>query len=875
VGSAWALAGLLLLRLRSGIGARLVVAAMAIVLAFWSYIGFEHVLENDAPLDIGLIRYLADETFLQGTSGQYRRPVVAGLLVLIAPVCAFWGTRGDAPLRSPRIGPTAAIFVASLVLARIWSPGLDELSWRRVHFLENAPARLHAVFVADSSPMRGDALAEPDPNPDPEVDAIFSARLVGERRTPVPDRPINVLVVMVEGLGGPYVPIIGEQHGFDNYPVVMSRLSQRAERSGLTFSTFINHQRQTDRGEYTLLCGDYPRLSSETSKMVDYERKSGRACLPDRLAEEGYHTAYLQSANLAFMLKRRFMREAGFDEMRGDEYFSQGYARSGWGIDDRGLYQGVLERLVAFEETGKPWFAAVLNIGTHHPYPVPDDFPIQADEDPHARAFRYVDFALDELIEGLTREGLADHTLVLVTSDEAHGLKGKEFLDITRMLSKNWGVMIALGPGIEAERVAAPYTQGDMALSVMDYLGLADPDGDFQGRSYFRVDDAPRYVGFANAFAGRQYLLEPEGALVACLESRDECAGYRLDPDRIFGNRVVSRDLAADEVTRLRRIVARSDVITVDQLDRPDSIRSFELTAHENGVAALEPRGERTIAHSDVKIRVGEGQRYHLDLQFRAIGDGAEIWVDNGLRTRGDRVLFQLGLDPLHDGDRITLRYSLVPKQTIPNLVLMFSAFAQNDAQDAALQIESAVARVETLAEGAPAAPGFEIAEFSLTTRDGIERELPYYQVGLETPKMRRDDCVRRTSAGFRAKGCSPGKLVSGPNAFAPAKSRLRATLQIRGLVGRATGRVEIRVEKRMTLIAQSGPFEIEPGSTERVVLDEVIDQSHRGARMLFVVGERDLVGEGDSVDFDIEALSFEILPDASQVRWATGEAGS
>ena len=50
-------------------------------------------------------------------------------------------------------------------------------------------------------------------------------------------------------------------------------------------------------------------------------------------------------------------------------------------------------------------------------------------------------------------------------------------------LSQNWGLLVALNSGAEAQIIDEPFSQMDVAITVLDYLGLADRGRHFFGRS--------------------------------------------------------------------------------------------------------------------------------------------------------------------------------------------------------------------------------------------------------------------------------------------------------------------------------------------------------------------------------------------------------
>ena len=120
----------------------------------------------------------------------------------------------------------------------------------------------------------------------------------------------------------------------------------------------------------------------------------------------------------------------------------------------------------------------LLTVGTHQPYSAPADY----DRCPSAKqaAVAYLDDAIDAFLADLEKQGVLRDTLVVLTSDESHGV------DQVRLASA-WGFNLVLAP----EQAALPpiksgvYGHVDLAASVLDYFGYRVPAG-ISGRSLFR-----------------------------------------------------------------------------------------------------------------------------------------------------------------------------------------------------------------------------------------------------------------------------------------------------------------------------------------------------------------------------------------------------
>jgi len=111
--------------------------------------------------------------------------------------------------------------------------------------------------------------------------------------------PYDILGHLIHGERADWIPrarIIleqGTERSFDPFDreamFDLPHLSRLAE-SNIFAETFITMQRQTNRGEYALLCGDYPKLVSEQPKMSELIGRQELRCLPQVLREAGYAT---------------------------------------------------------------------------------------------------------------------------------------------------------------------------------------------------------------------------------------------------------------------------------------------------------------------------------------------------------------------------------------------------------------------------------------------------------------------------------------------------------------------------------------------------------------------------------------------------------
>lgn len=337
-----------------------------------------------------------------------------------------------------------------------------EKIWRGINSGDNREAELWALTQADR-------LNQVNLNGKPLLAKAGSAR--------------NVLIVTMEGIPGAYIEQIRQARGYtwDQNPMPLLSAFAR-EQKAMHTPDYVLHNHQTIRGLYSMLCGDYPKLDGSTPKAMEMLAPNSsrqQHCLPAQLAAQGFSTYFLQAADLAFMSKDRVMPKMGFQTVCGDNciklknknYFA-------WGLDDKNFFEGALTYVQALRKKPQPWMLTLLTVGTHQPYDAPESY-LERYPDPKMAAVAYLDESVTQFLNELKKNGVFEDTLVIVTSDESHGV------DELR-LSSAWGLSLIFAP----ERNQMPeFKQGvyghvDMAVSVLDYFGF--PANDLMGRSQFR-----------------------------------------------------------------------------------------------------------------------------------------------------------------------------------------------------------------------------------------------------------------------------------------------------------------------------------------------------------------------------------------------------
>ncbi|MGB5286551.1 MAG: LTA synthase family protein [Polyangiales bacterium] len=528
--SMWALVLIALTRSRAF---GLAVIVLWLVIYYGSY---QNVLALQAFPNLSNLIYLGDATFLAGSVASVGNWGTTVAIFGLSLTLAWWGLARHADRR--QLSLLVAASLCGLLLTPIWTITSNVERWRQTNPIGDA--------VTAGYGMVSRALKEEPPEQDWSVGALSSEKqaaietafrpdLDGEPlATAKPSTQPNVLLIVIEGLSGAYLPTVREYHGA---PGAMELpYLDTLHRKYYSVPNFVAHQRQTNRGIYSTMAGRLPNLLSLSPKMSTSADRASQRYLPQALRDAGYRTVFMQATDMEFMMMDQFMVTAGFENTYSDQDYPDAKLRTGWGVDDNTLFTQVSQRIRELEKEPRPWFLTALTCGSHHPYDslVPEDFPKLPNETNKARAFRYADQALEQLLEELQADGVLDHTLVMITSDESAGsMASTDSLD--RQISVNWGQMVVRLPNSMQYTANDAFGQSDIALSIVDYLGLSDQAEHFHGRSMFRDYATPRPLFFANNSAGTLGTFGADGELHIVSETSTGPSSHaHFDPRRIF-----------------------------------------------------------------------------------------------------------------------------------------------------------------------------------------------------------------------------------------------------------------------------------------------------------------------------------------------------
>ena len=664
-------------------------AATALV-ALWCIINFanyEHIRELGSMARLTYAGNIADPTFLFGSGLAFSHPMVLLLVVIVS--CAVVWVSPQRP-RLERFWLWVLVAVVILGASAVMPRDRQISEWRQTNVVVAQTGRLVAAASGRVDPRASRHRAIP-------------ADLGGEPTIALSGRASNVLLIILEGVSGAYLPSLRDRHGETN-PINMPHLDQVAEK-GLSWSTFINHQRQTNRGEYAILCGDYPKLVGGEPKMTELIGAGRLDCLPAILRDFGYSTAYLQAAPMSYMMKDQFMPQAGFEMTAGDSYFENSYHRNHWGIDDLAFFEQSLGMLEQMRRQERPWLLTLLTVGTHHPFNAPESFQSTYEPGSDGWAMDYLDRAVGFFIQELEDIGILEDTLVLITSDESREKK-PHASDEVSMLSQSWGFLIALTPSGDSGVVDVPFMQLDLPISVLDYLDLPDPSNRLGGRSVFR-----RYTTARDLFWGNTYLdmaagLSATGELAFCDGAFQTCRGAQLVDTTLYSPGIELSSVDPLTVGWLQRAVEGSRVASVA------AINDREVFLIQPGSTPVREGHSLQFIFGGQFLTIPVGIQADIEIQMELVGcKGGAVSFSHDLIL--DRRQQYLRTGRLGVGQTVRIRYTVLSQVAYDSVEFRFWVEAVNTS---GLEVVTKIARINmSSSRSAPLEYGLTEYEFQIT----------------------------------------------------------------------------------------------------------------------------------------------------------------
>lgn len=462
-GGAWVLLWLLLCWVTRG-AARTVMFylahALTLVLGIFTVVNHEFAIRTGSQLSLTQISYAWSQ---QGElSALLRSELNVSAVVLIVAVVfsvvVLPALLGRSVARAFRKRPhhglkyAGMVAVSGLLAASLWSAPTISAA-----FALAAPVQLAVT------PVRA-AMAYPESLADETVVATpETTRLVSRG-----GEPRNLVVITLESHRAtstlpetrqPVTPVLD----------ALAEQSIRPERG----YTIVPH---TSKAITAVNCGIVPPFDSDNSEAE--EGSLPGKCLPELLGEQGYATAFFQTATEHFERRRQTVANFGYDSFTPvDEMDASGFRRANYfGYEDDIMLEP--QRQWLEEHRDEPFMLGMLTVTGHHDYALDGFELIDFVDDPllnkYLNAIHYQDQFVGKVIDMFKELGLYDDTVFVVTGDHGEGFGEHKVFQHDNTIYEE-GVRIPyliLDPSRAGQLVEGPVNQLAALPTAVDLLGF-------------------------------------------------------------------------------------------------------------------------------------------------------------------------------------------------------------------------------------------------------------------------------------------------------------------------------------------------------------------------------------------------------------------
>ncbi len=295
-------------------------------------------------------------------------------------------------------------------------------------------------------------------------------------------RPPNVVLVFLESVRNISTTVGDPDQTTTPFLAKLAKSSLVAENA----YTVVPH---TSKALTAGTCGVTPPLDMNVTEAKP-NGINGR-CLPALLSEQGYATAFFQSATEHYDDRRDLVHNFGYDDFYPvDTMDKDGYVPANYfGWEDDIMLPPSRDWLT--KHRNQPFMAGYLTVTSHHDYRVPTTIDTEhLSDDPELNAYlntiRYGDRFVQHLIQQYKDLGLYDNTVFVIMADHGEGF-GEHGLRQHDNTVYNEGVKIPLlvhdPRQPQGRRIEAPVQPTSVLPTVAERLGFEITGGTYPADS--------------------------------------------------------------------------------------------------------------------------------------------------------------------------------------------------------------------------------------------------------------------------------------------------------------------------------------------------------------------------------------------------------
>mgnify|MGYP006099710375 CR=1 FL=1 len=301
------------------------------------------------------------------------------------------------------------------------------------------------------------------------------------------DKPLNVVVILMESFSGQFVGALG------NKAAITPAFDNLAEQ-GVLFTRGFSSGTHTHQGTFaTLSC--FPNLPGHEYLMQQPEGMNDfsgiSAVLPD------YESIFIYNGDFSWDNQQGFFTNQGVDRFigRGD-YIDPVFEDDVWGVSDEDMFNRAVIELDLLGNNKGPFLAFLQTLSNHMPYKLPahEKFSPVTDQgslSERLTAMKYSDWALGEFFRQIQDKPWYDKTIFVVLGD--HGFGTNTQLTEVNLLRFHVPILF-IAPGLTSDSRATIASQVDVIPTILGLMNSTSPHQCW-GRNLLGLD--PDDQGFA------------------------------------------------------------------------------------------------------------------------------------------------------------------------------------------------------------------------------------------------------------------------------------------------------------------------------------------------------------------------------------------
>jgi phosphoglycerol transferase MdoB-like AlkP superfamily enzyme len=274
------------------------------------------------------------------------------------------------------------------------------------------------------------------------------------------ERPLNVIVMVVESLSAEFLGIFGNNNN------LTPNIDKLAPQSLYCTNLYATGTR-TDRGLESITLSVPPTPGRSIVKRPKNENMFSLGFI---MKSRGYETKFIYGGYGYFDNMNYFFSHNGFDTIdRIDFSKNEITFENAWGVCDEDLFSKSIKEFNKSYNSHSPFLSLIMTTSNHRPYTYPEgriDIPSHSGRN---GAVKYADFAIGKFLRDAKREPWFKDTIFVIVADHCANSAGKTSLPVRKYRIP---LLIYSPAHIAPQRIDTMVSQIDITPTILGLLNF-------------------------------------------------------------------------------------------------------------------------------------------------------------------------------------------------------------------------------------------------------------------------------------------------------------------------------------------------------------------------------------------------------------------